>query len=131
MRGQIIVVEASEVSEFRLDDATVTYIIPRLHDVVLGGTAEEHVYDTGIDEASAASIREHCGRLIPALSTAPMRAHKVGIRPCRTTVRLEMETVDGQRIVHNYGHGGAGVTLSWGCAVEVVSLCDGAAAHGK
>ena len=54
-----------------------------------------------------------------------------GIRPCRTTVRLEMETVDGQRIVHNYGHGGAGVTLSWGCAVEVVSLCDGAAAHGK
>lgn len=131
VRGQITVVEAAAVSQFRLDDATVTYIIPRLHDVVLGGTAEEHVYDTRIDEASAASIREHCGRLITTVSTAPVRAHKVGIRPCRTTVRLELESLDGQPIVHNYGHGGAGVTLSWGCADEVVSLCAGAADHGK
>ena len=123
VRGQITVVEASDVSEFRFDEATVTYIIPRLHDVVLGGTAEEHVYDTSVDEASAASIREHCGRLIPLLATAPVRAHKVGIRPCRATVRLELERLDGLPIVHNYGHGGAGVTLSWGCAAEVASLC--------
>jgi D-amino-acid oxidase len=123
VRGQIMVVESPEVSEFRLDDATITYIIQRLHDVVLGGTAEEHVYDTGVDAASAASIREHCARLMPALSTAPVRTHKVGIRPCRTAVRLEMERLNGLSIVHNYGHGGAGVTLSWGCADEVVSLC--------
>jgi D-amino-acid oxidase len=130
VRGQVIVVEAPAVSEFRLDDATITYIIPRLHDVVLGGTAEEHVYDTGIDAASAASIRAHCERLNPLLSTAPARAHKVGIRPCRSTVRLELEHEDGTRIVHNYGHGGAGVTLSWGCADEVASLCgDGAVAR--
>ena len=123
VRGQIIVVEASDVSEFRFDEATVTYIIPRLHDVVLGGTAEEHVYDTRVDEASAASIRAHCGRLIPLLSNAPARAHKVGIRPCRASVRLELERLDGMPVVHNYGHGGAGVTLSWGCADEVASLC--------
>jgi D-amino-acid oxidase len=125
VRGQVMVVEAPAVSEFRIDDATVTYIIPRLHDVVLGGTAEEHVYDTSIDAASAASIRAHCERLNPLSSNAPARAHKVGIRPCRATVRLERERLDGMTVVHNYGHGGAGVTLSWGCAAEVASLCGG------
>jgi D-amino-acid oxidase len=33
-------------------------------------------------------------------------------------VRLEAEG----RVVHCYGHGGAGVTLAWGCAVEVAAL---------
>jgi D-amino-acid oxidase len=123
VRGQVIVVEAPAVSQFRIDDATVTYIIPRLRDVVLGGTAEDHVYDTRIDAASAASIRAHCERLNPLVSNAPARAHKVGIRPCRPSVRLERERLDGMPVVHNYGHGGAGVTLSWGCADEVASFC--------
>jgi len=46
-----------------------------------------------------------------------------GLRPCRSTVRLEREEPAPARIVvHNYGHGGGGVTLSWGCADEVVKL---------
>ncbi|HEX3731522.1 MAG TPA: FAD-dependent oxidoreductase, partial [Mycobacteriales bacterium] len=49
--------------------------------------------------------------------------HKVGLRPGRPTVRLEMvPTTSGTRLIHNYGHGGAGVALSWGCADEVVRL---------
>ena len=47
-----------------------------------------------------------------------MLRHKVGLRPVRPAVRLER---DGH-VVHCYGHGGAGVTLSWGCADEVVAL---------
>ena len=44
---------------------------------------------------------------------------RVGLRPYRSPgVRLEAEA--GTRIVHNYGHGGSGVTFSWGCAREVV-----------
>ena len=46
----------------------------------------------------------------------------VGLRPSRSEVRLEVEVITGRTIVHNYGHGGAGVTLSWGCADEVASL---------
>jgi D-amino-acid oxidase len=49
---------------------------------------------------------------------------QTGLRPVRPTVRVEREG----RVVHNYGHGGAGYTLSWGCAQEVVRLLVGEAA---
>jgi D-amino-acid oxidase len=35
---------------------------------------------------------------------------------------LEKESIGEKIVIHNYGHGGAGVTLSWGCADEVVKL---------
>ncbi|HET7458205.1 MAG TPA: hypothetical protein VFJ74_11185, partial [Gemmatimonadaceae bacterium] len=46
----------------------------------------------------------------------------VGLRPARPAVRLEAEPREGGTVVHCYGHGGAGVTLAWGCADEVVGL---------
>jgi D-amino-acid oxidase len=46
----------------------------------------------------------------------------VGLRPARPAVRLEAEARPGGTIVHNYGHGGAGVTLSWGCAAAATDL---------
>ena len=51
-----------------------------------------------------------------------------GIRPYRqTTFRLETQNlqiagVGTKFVVHNYGHGGAGITMSWGCAVQVRDL---------
>lgn len=36
--------------------------------------------------------------------------------------RLEAEAIDGKTIVHNYGHGGSGWSLSWGCAAEAAQL---------
>jgi len=46
----------------------------------------------------------------------------VGLRPYRPSVRLEAEALPGGGVLwHNYGHGGAGVTLSWGCAREITS----------
>ena len=63
-----------------------------------------------------------CCEFMPALENAEIDAAepvRVGLRPVRPrNVRLETEA--GTRIVHNYGHGGSGVTLSWGCALEVV-----------
>jgi D-amino-acid oxidase len=46
-----------------------------------------------------------------------------GLRPYRAeTFRLEPELVGEKFVVHNYGHGGAGITLSWGCALEIAEL---------
>ncbi|WP_412060718.1 FAD-dependent oxidoreductase [Rubrivirga sp. IMCC45206] len=122
VRGQIRVVRAPGVTQFLIDDTGPTYVIPRVSDVVLGGTADEHVDDATVDSGVAAAIRERCERLVPALAGASVLTDRVGIRPCRSTVRLEVEDVGGTRVVHNYGHGGSGVTLSWGCAEEVVGL---------
>jgi D-amino-acid oxidase len=48
--------------------------------------------------------------------------HQVGLRPVRDVVRVEAQTYGAARLVHNYGHGGTGVGLSWGCAREVAAL---------
>jgi D-amino-acid oxidase len=51
-------------------------------------------------------------------------AQRVGLRPYRRAgIRLESARLgDGRPVIHNYGHGGAGFTLSWGCAEEVCRL---------
>src|SRR5947209_6701707 len=46
-----------------------------------------------------------------------------GVRPYRAgSYRLDAETASGRFLVHDYGHGGAGITLSWGCAARVRDL---------
>ena len=47
----------------------------------------------------------------------------VGLRPGRKEVRLELEMAGPScPIVHNYGHGGGGFTVAWGCANEVARI---------
>ncbi len=51
------------------------------------------------------------------------RRSMMGYRPGRRGgVRLELTQEFGRPVIHNYGHGGAGVTLSWGCAAKVARL---------
>jgi D-amino-acid oxidase len=59
---------------------------------------------------------------VPELQKASVRRHRVGLRPARPAVRLETEQRDDATIVHCYGHGGSGVTLSWGCADDVLAV---------
>ena len=129
IRGQVVRVAQVGLTRFILDDYNpngVTYIVPRINDCILGGTADEGAEDTTPNPATAEAILERCIALEPRLRGATILEHKVGLRPGRPTVRLEAEQpASGQLLVHNYGHGGAGVTLSWGCADEVVRLVQG------
>ena len=125
VRGQVVVVDQVGVDEWisdDLDDHVLTYVVPRQDDVVVGGTADEDEWDLTPNPRTAEAILARASILVPALAGAPIRAHKVGLRPTRPAVRLEPEHRGPQTIIHNYGHGGAGVTLSWPCADEVVAL---------
>ena len=121
VRGQVVRVAAPEVREWLLDQSDpqrLVYVVPRENDVVLGGTADEGAEDRAPDPATTDAIRARCAALVPALRDAPVVDVAVGLRPVRSAVRLEVEG----RVVHCYGHGGAGVTLAWGCAGEVAAL---------
>jgi D-amino-acid oxidase len=124
VRGQVVRVRAPNVDEWLLDQSDpqrLVYVVPRERDVVLGGTAQEGAEDLEPDPATSAAIRARCAALVPALRDAPVVGVAVGLRPVRPAVRLEAEG----RVVHCYGHGGAGVTLAWGCAGEVAALLGG------
>jgi D-amino-acid oxidase len=106
------------------------FIVPRGHDwLVLGGLTEPGKWDLDIGLHNYEPIRkmyERCAEFLPVLKNAEIDTAepvRVGLRPVRRqNVRLEREP--GTRIVHNYGHGGSGVTLSWGCALEVVDTIE-------
>lgn len=126
VRGQVVVAENPGITEFYLDHgnngADYVYLFPHGDVVLLGGTAHEGASDwTPRPEVTARILRD-CAAAFPALREVRVITERVGLRPVRPTVRLEPEAVGGGRVVwHNYGHGGAGVTLSWGCAAELTS----------
>ena len=110
--------------------------MPRGDDrAVLGGFAEPDEWGLDIGLHNYEPIRaiyRRCVEFLPALADAEIDAAepvRVGLRPFRRrNVRLEREP--GSRIVHNYGHGGSGVTFSWGCALEAAELVAGILAEG-
>lgn len=125
VRGQVVVVENPGLERAWLDQrdrSHPTYVVPRGVDCVLGGTAVEGAEAGPPDPAVAADVLARCAVLEPRLAGARVLAHRVGARPVRPTVRLELEERPSGPVIHDYGHGGAGVTLSWGCAEEVVAL---------
>ena len=134
VRGQIVRVTNPGLRRFIRDNAHPegrTYVYPRTRDCVLGGTAERDSWDIQPDAATTDRILRVCRTLEPALADAEVIEPLVGLRPWRPDVRLAVES--GERgvagLIHNYGHGGAGVTLAWGCAGAVVELAARATAR--
>jgi D-amino-acid oxidase len=82
------------------------------------------VRDLTPEAGVAEGILLRCQQSVPALAGATVLSHAVGLRPGRSTVRLETDDTMGpdRMLVHIYGHAGAGVTLSSGCANDVTTL---------
>ncbi|MEV6287449.1 FAD-dependent oxidoreductase [Kribbella sp. NPDC051770] len=127
IRGQIVRVRNPGLTLSVRDEhhpAGRAYVHPRTDDCILGGTLDQGSWDTAVDDATTASIVQRCTDLVPALAGAEVIEALVGLRPGRPEVRLERDEqlIPGVPVVHNYGHGGSGITLGWGCAQDAVSL---------
>ncbi len=129
VRGQIIHCKSrSEITQA----ATIVagdesaYVIPRGDVIVYGGTSDVDAWDLSVSEDAIQDIIRRCKRLLPEAYTDRMDivGHWVGLRPFREElVSVERRTLgDGRVVVNNYGHGGSGFTLCFGCADEVVRL---------
>jgi len=123
VRGQVAYVKTSAPLRFMVDETgpnALAYVLPRPDIAVLGGTAEEGDGDLTPREATTRDILARTRRLQPQLADATLVGAAVGLRPARPSVRLERDSLaDGRPLIHDYGHGGSGFTLSWGCAGEV------------
>ncbi|MGZ4967481.1 MAG: FAD-dependent oxidoreductase [Chthoniobacterales bacterium] len=123
-RGQVAIVPRPERLSCAIvcDDAPLMYAIPRRNDCVFGGTNDLSA-DLAADRATTERIVAECSRVLK-IEKPNVLAERVGLRPFRKSgVRLERDQLrDGRTVIHNYGHGGSGFTLSWSCAREVVDL---------
>ena len=131
VRGQVVVTANPGVSEFFVGNGAtpdeLTYLFPHGETVVVGGTQEHGNASRVPDPATADRILAAAATVEPRLAGVAVLEHRVGLRPGRPYVRLEAEVrADGRQVVHNYGHGGAGVSLAWGCASEAARVVLGA-----
>src|SRR5437764_13990966 len=72
--------------------------------------------------ASRSAARASC---LPSVNVAPERVIRTmaGLRPYRAPgFVVRAEALGDKRLVHNYGHGGAGITLSWGTSRLAIQL---------
>ena len=95
-------------------------IYPHGDIVVLGGTAIDGDESLDVDQQAAEAILARCRAVEPRLAQVRVLDHRVGLRPTCDYVRVDEDP--DRKLLHNYGHGGAGVTLSWGCAYQIQSM---------
>ena len=119
VRGQVLAVEQVGLERWWLDSAGPTYVVPRSRDIIVGGTDDEGDWSRTPSPETARAILARATRLVPELEGAKVLRPQGGAAAgaARRTRRAA-----GGTVVHCYGHGGAGVTLSWGTADEVVGL---------
>jgi D-amino-acid oxidase len=134
-RGQVAVVAKVDNLDRAIvcDDEPLMYAIPRRNDCVFGGT-NEISENLAVDPAATSTIVAECSRVLK-IDNPRVLNECVGLRPFRKSgVRLEGDRLrDGRTVIHNYGHGGSGFTLSWGCTekvLELVSLSGSASSGG-
>lgn len=126
VRGQLVVVDNPGIDRFFADHTEdvdeLTYILPQGGHLVLGGSTEPGRVDVAPDAGVSTAILRRCAAVEPLLAGARVREHRVGLRPARPRIRVEHAPAANYHVLHNYGHGGSGVSLSWGCAGDLVAM---------
>lgn len=138
VRGQVVHVANPGLSTGLADErhpVDVAYLYPRPGHVVLGGTRQPDGSgrpvapgtdldpDIEADPGVTRRILAETAALEPRLAALAVERVRVGLRPGRPAVRVEPDRLgDGRLVVHDYGHGGCGYLLSWGCAEHVADL---------
>lgn len=129
-----MIVSSTKVGESGGDGA---FILPRQDGTLALGTISEangEAADLTLDSHAVKAMRARCEDLLPQLKNArlePNRPIISGTRPQRwggPRVEREMRR-DGSRIIHSYGHGGAGWSLSIGSAKDTAGLVEGVIAE--
>ncbi|XP_040409421.1 D-aspartate oxidase [Cygnus olor] len=126
VRGQVLKVHAPWVKHFIRDGDGSTYVYPGIHSVTLGGTREKGSWSLSPDPGTTQDIFDRCCSLEPSLQRAQDIRVKVGLRPSRSSVRLQREVLSrgGAKllVVHSYGHGAGGFSVHRGTAKEAARL---------
>lgn len=127
IRGQLAVVSLDRPARHFLDMTGFRggplYVLPRGDECFLGGTAEENCESLEEDLVTRRELLSRCAEIGPALADSGFLRSIVGVRPARSEVRLERDREwTDPIVVHNYGHGGSGFTVAWGCADEVARI---------
>ena len=128
VRGQMVKIKANGFDQVVVDDYdgpnNLSLAVARVNDIMLGGTVQVNDWNTEVDPKDTEEILRKVKLIAPQLKDIEIISESVGLRPARESVRLEIEKFGDKTVVHNYGHGGAGFTLSWGCAQDVVNLIE-------
>ena len=131
IRGQVVCIKPNGWETVYLDDekedGIILYVIPRKTDVIIGGTADKDNWNRNEDVDITKKILNRAKKLDKRFENVEILQVKVGLRPGREKIRLEAEHHRNQAgqeklLIHNYGHGGSGWTVCYGCAEQVVQL---------
>ncbi|CAK9289930.1 unnamed protein product [Gordionus sp. m RMFG-2023] len=150
IKGQVIRINAPWIKNFwflseSLENDFKTYIIPTTQTVVLGATRDEGVSDDTVCPEDSEAIMQRCAGLVPSVKLAPILTEWAGLRPYRketlhtSSPRIELEPLkclagnfdfpqylaeSRTIVIHNYGHGGNGVSMSYGSGLRVLELME-------
>jgi len=150
IRGVLIRANAPQIKHcYYFDDDS--YIVPCFDSLVIGGIREKGNFNLEVSQSDKDELWARARGYLPTLANAETLWEWAGLRPHRDPIRVEGELMrfktisttsskhlpislltltsnlqdtfhDTLPVIHNYGHGGHGVTLSWGTAVEAVEI---------
>ena len=130
-RGDAVIVQAPWIRQFvfLINKDVYTYVFPRSTSVLCGGSGRDHNWSELPERSATEDIMKRCTAIVPSLASCTIVKEYAGLRPMRSRVRLEALTEGRRTIVHCYGHGGKGITYSWGCADDVCTIVEKIVLH--